>query len=124
MVTSKTREDTTSVPDTPGAEAAHAAEATASSVRSALRDPTAVLERVVQGAHEAIDRVAATTIPAVEQWSQKASHVGEALNERADRLGDMQEQWLDDARHTVREHPIASVLAAVALGMLVARITR
>lgn len=118
MATSKTTEDTTSVPDT-----SSAAGPAVSGVRSALRDPTAVIERVVQGAHEAIDRVAATTIPAVEQWTQKASHAGDVLNERADRLGEIQDQWLDDARHTVREHPIASVLAAVALGMLVARLT-
>jgi ElaB/YqjD/DUF883 family membrane-anchored ribosome-binding protein len=118
MATSKTPEDTTSTLETAASDSAASGH-----VRGALRDPTAVLERVVQGAHEAIDRVAATTIPAVEQWTQKASHAGEALHERADRLGEIQEQWLDDARHTVREHPIASVLAAVALGMLVARLT-
>lgn len=119
MATSNFTEDTTTGPDVAGA----AADA-ANTVRSALRDPTAVIERVVQGAHEAIDRVAATTIPAVEQLTQKASHAGDVLHERADRLGELQEQLLEDARHTVREHPIASVLGAVALGMLVARLTR
>lgn len=91
---------------------------TAASIGSSPR-----AQRVVQGAHQAVDRVAARTVPAVEQWMNTAAHAGETLNQQADRLGELQEQWVSDARETVRQHPLASVFGALVLGMLVARLT-
>lgn len=76
-----------------------------------------LLNRVVQGAHETIDRLAETAAPHVERLEQNLGGASDKLHEQAD-------EWTDTLRTTVREHPLAAVGAALALGMLVARLAR
>lgn len=72
-----------------------------------------VLARVVHGAHETIDRLAETAAPHVQRLSEGTGHMRE--------VGD---EWTESLRTTVRENPLAAVATALAIGMLVARITR
>jgi ElaB/YqjD/DUF883 family membrane-anchored ribosome-binding protein len=81
------------------------------------------LERLVQGAHQAVDSLAAKAGPAVERLKSSMGSAGESMQERADQLSAMQEEWIESARATVREHPLASLAAAVAVGMLISRLT-
>lgn len=71
------------------------------------------MDRVVQSAHHAVDRLA-----------EKASPAFDAMTGQADQLSAMQEEWLENARNTVREHPLAAIGAAVVFGMVVARLAR
>ena len=81
------------------------------------------LERLVQGAHQAVDSLAAKAGPAVERLKSSMGTASESMHERADQLNAMQEEWIESARATVREHPLASLAAAVAVGMLISRLT-
>jgi ElaB/YqjD/DUF883 family membrane-anchored ribosome-binding protein len=79
-----------------------------------------LMQRVVQGAHQTIDQLAERAAPYVE----RVSHKGEDLGMRADHLREVGDEWAESMRTTVRENPLAAVAVAVAVGMLVARITR
>jgi hypothetical protein len=71
------------------------------------------LERVVQGAHHTIDRLAERAVPQVQRMHDGA--------ERARQVGD---EWVEDLRGTVRDRPLASLAAALALGMVISRLIR
>lgn len=72
-----------------------------------------VMDRVVQGAHQAVDRLAEKAGPAID-----------AVSGHADQWNAAQEEWVESARNTVREHPLAALGAAVLFGMVVSRLTR
>jgi len=81
-----------------------------------------MFHRAVRGAHAAVDRVAERVGPAVERLKSGVSGAQESLNQRADQLGEIQEQWLASARTTVREHPIAAVAVALAAGVVLSKL--
>jgi len=64
------------------------------------------IDKAVQGAHKTVDRIADSAAPTVRHLAQ----TGDA--------------WTASLRSTVREQPLTALLAAFALGALVARITR
>ena len=72
-----------------------------------------MMDRVVQGAHPAVDRLAEKATPALD-----------AMAGHADQWGAMQDEWVENARTTVREHPLAAIGAAVLFGMVIARLAR
>jgi len=90
----------------------------------AARDGGDMLSRVVQGAHQTIDRLADTAAPHVHKLQEGMSVAGDAVSERAVLARDVSEEWAESLRATVREHPLAAVFAALAVGMVVARVTR
>ena len=87
-------------------------------------DTAAVLSRVVQGAHSAIDRMAETAAPAVQKLQDGVSAAGETLSKRASDARELGDEWMESLRSSVREHPLAALGTALALGVLVARLSR
>lgn len=83
-----------------------------------------VLGRVVQGAHSAIDRMADTAAPAVQRLQDGVQAASESLSERAEEARAMGEEWTDSLRSTVRDHPLAAITTALAVGVLLARLAR
>ena len=83
-----------------------------------------LLQRVVQGAHQTIDRMADTAAPHVQRMQDNMTSAGDMLNHRGDQVRELGDEWAESLRTTVRENPLAAVAAAMALGLLVARITR
>ncbi|MBC7941724.1 MAG: hypothetical protein H7Z19_18550 [Chitinophagaceae bacterium] len=83
-----------------------------------------ILDRVVKGAHQTIDRLAETAAPHVARLQDTVSRAGDVLHERGEQTRDLGQEWTDSLRSTVREHPVAAVVAALAVGMLVARLTQ
>ena len=83
-----------------------------------------VLARVVQGAHDTIDRLAETAAPHVHRLQEGMGSTNELLHSRADQAREMSEEWAENLRCTVRENPLAAVATALAVGVLVARLTR
>ena len=79
--------------------------------------PGDLLNRVVQGAHETIDRLAETAAPHLDRLQRNVDGAGVRLHERAD-------EWTDGLRTTVRANPVMAVATALALGMLIARLAR
>ncbi len=70
-------------------------------------------ERVVSGAHEAVDSAA-------ESMAQAA----ETLRNKANRLGEMEREYAEACRASVREHPLSYLAGAVLLGVLIGRLSR
>jgi ElaB/YqjD/DUF883 family membrane-anchored ribosome-binding protein len=83
-----------------------------------------MLNRVVQGAHSAIDRMAETAAPAVQKLQDGVSSASDAISQRADDAREMGEEWAESLRATVRDHPLAAVATALAVGVLIARLAR
>lgn len=76
-----------------------------------------MLDRVVQGAHETIDRLAQTAAPHVQRLQ-------EGVSARAEHVKEVGDEWAESLRCTVRENPLAAVAAALAVGVLLARLTQ
>lgn len=83
-----------------------------------------LLQRVVQGAHDTIDRLAERAAPHVSRVQEGVHDANERLHAKADALRETGDEWTESLRDTVREHPIAAVATALAVGMLIARLTR
>lgn len=78
----------------------------------------------VQGAHDTLDRLADSAAPAVRQLGEGVAAAGETLHAKADQLREKRDEWAEGLRGTVRSNPLAAVAAALALGAVIARITR
>jgi len=83
-----------------------------------------VLNSAVQGAHDTVDRIADRAAPALRCLGDGVAAAGDALKAKTDALRGMRDAWVDGARCTVRSSPLAAVVAAFALGAVIARITR
>ena len=83
-----------------------------------------LLQRVVQGAHETIDRLAERAAPHVQRLHSGVSGANESLHAKADEWRGKGDELTESLRDTVREHPLAAVATALAVGMLIARLSR
>ncbi|RZL31083.1 MAG: hypothetical protein EOP35_22795 [Rubrivivax sp.] len=83
-----------------------------------------VLNRVVQGAHSAIDRLAETAGPAVQRVQDGVQAAGDTLSQKAQDARELGDEWTETLRSTVRDNPLTAIATALAVGVLVARLTR
>jgi ElaB/YqjD/DUF883 family membrane-anchored ribosome-binding protein len=83
-----------------------------------------MMSRVVKGAHETLDHVAERASPALEQLERGLSQTGEALHGKAEAWRTTGDEWAESLRGSVREHPLAAVAAALAVGVVIARLAR
>ena len=79
---------------------------------SARQDGDDVIARVSQSAHDTVDRLA-----------DGVDSAAETLKAGADKVRDTKDAWADGLRSTVRENPLAALAAALAIGVLFARLT-
>jgi ElaB/YqjD/DUF883 family membrane-anchored ribosome-binding protein len=100
--------------------------ADAAALADAAQDTAAGAEdligRIAQSAHETIDRLAETAAPHVSRLQETLS--GEALHQRADDMRELRDEWTESLRCTVRDNPLAAIGVAVAVGILIARLSR
>ncbi|MGK2951828.1 MAG: hypothetical protein ACSLEZ_05520 [Thiobacillus sp.] len=73
---------------------------------------------------ETIDRLADIAEPAVQQLGESVSAAEGALHAKSVQRRDIGDQWAEGVRTTVRGNPLVFVAAALALGAVIARITR
>lgn len=88
------------------------------------RKDGAPLSRVVQGAHETVDRLADAAAPIVQRLEAGAESASKNLQAQADTVRKTAAEWTDSLRSTVSDNPLSAVATAFALGLLVARVTR
>ena len=114
-------------PSSGGSGSRPAVAATAATADAAIDQAAAaerdVMRRVVQGAHEAVDRIADKAIPAVERLRGTYNDAADSLKQRADQAADLKDEWTESLRTAVREHPLAAIGTALALGVILARLT-
>jgi ElaB/YqjD/DUF883 family membrane-anchored ribosome-binding protein len=83
-----------------------------------------LIGRIAQSAHDTIDRLAEVVAPRVNRLQERVSGAGDSLQVRADHAREVTDEWAESLRCTVRESPLAAVGVALAVGLLVARLTR
>jgi len=83
-----------------------------------------LIQRIAQTAHQTIDRLAETAAPHVNRLQEGFAGAGDTLHARADQAREVGDEWAETLRCTVRENPLAAVGVALAVGLLVARLTR
>ena len=88
------------------------------------QSPADLVHRAAEGAHDTIDRLEAQAAPAAEKLRDQLDTTGEMLHARADQMRQMGREWRDGVRSSVREHPLTTIAAALALGVLLARLSR
>lgn len=93
---------------------------------SEVAPPAAVklLNDAVQGAHNSIDRLAVNASPIARQMGQRMDAAADALHARAIQLRQTRDEWVEGTRTTVRNNPLVAVACAVAIGAVIARVTR
>lgn len=85
----------------------------AATTRTKEKDVDTRIDRLSESAHEAVDRAAAA-----------ASSVAGRITDTGDALMEMPQNWIEDAREYVREHPIAALGMALAAGYLLSMFMR
>jgi ElaB/YqjD/DUF883 family membrane-anchored ribosome-binding protein len=86
--------------------------------------PREAVDKVVQGAHNTIDRLATTAAPHVQKFQETLVNAGANLNSKAETLKAKGDEMTQSLRVTVRENPLAAVATALAVGMVIARLSR
>ena len=95
-----------------------------SSDNGATLHPQPLTDRVAQGAHHTIDRLVETATPHIERMEGALAGATGHLKAQARHAREKGDEWADDLRVTVRRNPLSAVAAAMAIGALIARITR
>ncbi len=83
-----------------------------------------LIDRMAQGAHHTIDRLAETAAPHLDRMDDALAGATGQLKERARQVREKGDEWTDDLRANIRRNPLTAVVAALAIGALVSRITR
>ena len=85
---------------------------------------TGMLKNAVQGAHDTLDRLADRAAPAVQRMGDSVNSAEAALRDKTSQLREKGDEWVDGTRGSIRNHPLTAVAIALAVGALVARMTR
>ena len=80
------------------------------------------VDRMRQGAHETVDRLAERAKPAIDRAAESMHSATDSLHARVDRLAEVEERWMETARQTVRDNPVATIAIAVGVGMLLSKL--
>ena len=83
-----------------------------------------LMQRAVGGAHATIDRLADGVAPAVHKLGERVASAEDTLQAQTDLIREKRDQWSESMRTAVRSRPLAYLAGALALGALIARITR
>jgi hypothetical protein len=81
-------------------------------------------DRLAQGAHHTIDRLAETAGPHIERMEGAVADAAGHLKDQARQAREVGDAWADGLRSSVRRNPLAAVALALAVGTLIARIRR
>ena len=83
-----------------------------------------LMDRVVRSAHETVDMLADKAKPQLQRLQEGAGSASDSLNARVDQARELSDEWVDALRTTVRENPLAAIGTALAIGLIVARLSR
>lgn len=80
-------------------------------------------ETAAEKASEGLGRLSDTAQQTMDRVTQVATQTANRLSERGQELWDMRGEAAETARSYVREHPIATIGIAIAIGLLISRLT-
>ena len=81
-------------------------------------------DRMAQSAHHTIDRLAEAVGPQIERVEGAIAGAAGNLRDQARLAREKGDEWADGLRATVRRNPLSALATAIAVGALIARITR
>ena len=87
-------------------------------------EPSQLTDRMAQGAHHTIDRLAESAGPQIERVEGAIAGAAGHLKDQARHAREKGDEWADDLRTTVRRNPLSAIAVAMAVGALIARVTR
>ena len=80
------------------------------------------IDKVSDAARPAVDRLASGAHEAVDKIAGAAAQAADALGAKGEQLKGVQVRVMDACRGYVREHPVASLGIAVAVGFVLSRL--
>ena len=94
-----------------------------------MQGSTPAATTAAEGAHdlasrasEKLSNITSTAQDTVNRWSNAASQAANRLSARGEELWEMRGQAADTARTYMREHPVATIAIAVAVGLVLSRL--
>jgi ElaB/YqjD/DUF883 family membrane-anchored ribosome-binding protein len=81
------------------------------------------VEKLTEQASAGLSRLSETAQDTMGRVTQAASQAASRLSERGHELYVMQDEYVESARSYVRQHPIAAIGIAIAVGLLISRLT-
>lgn len=94
------------------------------SPQGAAGTATRYAEKLGEQASSSANRIADAGHQMLDRASEAAASAADALSARSQEWARMQEQYMETTRNYVRENPLAAVGIALAIGVLLARLTR
>jgi ElaB/YqjD/DUF883 family membrane-anchored ribosome-binding protein len=85
---------------------------------------TGMLKNAVQGVHDTLDRLADRAAPAVQRMGDSVDSAEATLRAKTSQLREKSDEWVDGTRGSIRNHPLTAVAIALAVGAVLARMTR
>jgi ElaB/YqjD/DUF883 family membrane-anchored ribosome-binding protein len=80
-------------------------------------------ENLADKAAESLGRLSESAQQTMNRVTDAASQAANRVSERGQELWEMRGEAVDTARSYVREHPIATIGIAIAIGLLISRLT-
>lgn len=82
------------------------------------------VDRMADTAHRVVDDLASKTAPAAERVRTSMHHAMDTMHRRMDDLAETRDEWMETTRESIREHPLTMVCGAIAIGFLLAKLSR
>lgn len=81
------------------------------------------VEKLTEQASAGLSRLSDTAQQTMGRVTQAASQAAGRLSDKGHELYDLQSEYIDTARSYVREHPMAAIGIAIAIGLVISRLT-
>ena len=81
------------------------------------------VDKLTEQASAGLSRLSDTAQQTMGRVSQAASQAASRLSEKGHEFYDMRGEYVESARSYVREHPIAAIGIAIAIGLVISRLT-
>lgn len=82
------------------------------------------MQRVVEGAHHTIDRLADSAAPHVRRLQESLDTANERAHRGVEHAREQADVWAESMRGTVRSNPLGALVCAFGLGWLIGRLSR
>jgi len=80
-------------------------------------------ENIAEKAGTTLNQLSDVAQQTVDRVTDAASQAAQRLSDHTDELWELQQRAMDSTRSYVRDHPIAAIGIAIAVGLLLARLT-
>lgn len=80
-------------------------------------------ENIAEKAGTTLNQLSGAAQQTVDRVAEAASQAAQRLSEHTDELWELQQRAMDSTRSYVRDHPVVAIGIAIAVGLVLARLT-